>query len=180
MVTTYQAVGAISERIGFPIKRVRCVARELTEAGIIPSGSPGKSPEVNLVHFIDILLGSAIDAPLRSIPDAVNAYKALGEPGHDATNMPASVRAKYRTAESIINRLAVDLDGDGALSKLQIEIVTSWPEIAIVDVDGVVFRFREAGSLPTHWQHSGHRTSTTINGAAIVAAIRDLFGEHNR
>ncbi|ATU92738.1 hypothetical protein [Phyllobacterium zundukense] len=178
MVTTYQAVGAISARVGYPIKRVRHVARELTEAGTIPAGAPGKSPEINLIHFLDILIGSALDVPLRSIATSVAAYKALGEPGHDASNMPASVRAKYRTAEAVINRLAIDLEGDKALAKLKIEIVTSWPEVAIFDADGVIFRFREAGALHGNWQHSGHRTSTTINGAAIAAAIRDLFGDN--
>lgn len=178
MVTTYQAVGAISRRVGLPIKRCRAVAVKLTEAGTIPAGAPGKSPEINLVHFLDLLIGSALDVPLRSVAETVAAYKILGEPGHDAAGMPASVRAKYRTAEQVINRLAIDLEGSGALSLVQLEIVTSWPEICILRGDEVIFRFREAGSLPSHWQDGGHRTSTTINGAAILAAINDLFGEH--
>lgn len=176
MVTTYQAVGAISARIGFPIKRVRHVARELTEAGAIPAGAPDKSPEIKLTHFIDILIGSALDVPLRSIAATVTDYKALGQEGHDASGMPDSIRARRGNAGTVINGLANHVAAEVDLAYLKVEVITSWPEIAIHHSGGAI-RFREAGALHNHWQRGGHRTSTTINGAAIVAAINDLFGE---
>jgi hypothetical protein len=182
MTTTNQAVERITARIGFSRRRVKAVATYLTAAGVLPPGGPGKSPELAPAHVVDLIIGSAVDVPLRAVANAVRQYRDLGLPGHDATRMPAPVAARYHSAGDYLYILA-DMavhgtpDAQADVSKLKIEIVASWPEIGIHHVDGSVQRFREAGVLGSHWAERGHRTSTVINGAAFVDALRDLFGK---
>lgn len=180
MATTALAVERIAVRCGFPKPRVRAVARALTESGRLPPGGPGKAPSIDVWHVVDIVLGSSVDAPLRAISATVAAYRELGLPGHDASGMPASVAEKYHCAGDFLDLLADmsahgTLDAQADVAKLKLEIVASWPEISLHHVDRSVHRFCEAGSLPAHWQSSGHRKSTIINGDAFVDVIRDLF-----
>jgi hypothetical protein len=180
MTTTNAAIAALVARVGFDPGRMRAVARKLTDAGRLPPGSPGKSPELEPEHVVDLIIGSAVDVPLRAVADAVRTYRSLGLPGHDASRMPASVAARYHCAGDHLDVLGdmaayASLDARADVSKLKLEVVSNWPEIGIHHVDGSVQRFLEASTLASHWQASGHRTSTVINGAAFVDAMRDLF-----
>lgn len=178
MTSTNLAVDAIVRRLGLPARRVRAVAAYLTAAGALPSGSPGKSPELDIPDVVSLLIGSVVTVPLRAVAEAVEAYRNLGLPGHDAAGMPASVAARFHCAGSHLDVLADMAVTNCAadVSNLKIEIATSSREIAIHHVDGSVDRFMPAGVLHGHWQASGHRTSTIINGAAFVDALLDLFG----
>ncbi|MBZ9600498.1 hypothetical protein [Phyllobacterium chamaecytisi] len=173
MPTTNQAVEAISARVGFPIERCRSVAVKLTEAGSIPAGGPHRPPEIKLIHFLDILIGSSLDVPLRAIPAEVARYRELGEPGFDTPNMPASVKAKYATVGTRLNYFFI-LPNE--LADVQIDIVQNWREVSIYGSDSIT-RFREPGALHSHWADPHHRRAVTIPGRAIAAAIDDLFGE---
>lgn len=171
--TTKAAVAAIASRLGFDENRVRAVARALTEAGTIPAGGPGKPPDIRLVNLLDLLIGSALDVPLRAIPAEVARYRELGESGFDTPNLPAKLKAKYATVGAKLNYLAVFPD---KLADLQIDLVQNWREIAIGNA-GAITRFREAGALHAHWGDPHHRRAVMIPGSAIAAIINDLFGE---
>jgi hypothetical protein len=176
MPSTQEAVDAIVRHLGFDSARVKAVARSLTEDGSIPSGSPGKSPELNPEHIINIVLGCAVDVPLRAIADTVVAYRALVPGGANLDGAPASIDRTAGDALDIIADIAVHGDSD-ILCRDRIEIVASWPEVAIHG-NGAVTRFVAPGALATHWQASGHRKSTIINGAALVDALGELFGDN--
>lgn len=178
MTSTKLAVDAIARRIGLPIRRVRAVAAYLTAAGGLPAGAPGKSPELSPDDVVNLVVGSALDVPLRAVANTVDEYRALVPPGHEAS--PPTV-TRIPTAGLYLDVLASMAANDAAadVSKMKIEIVTSWPELAIHHVDGSVVRFAPAGSLHGHWQANGHRSSTIINGAAFVDALSDLFQEKN-
>ncbi|BBD37539.1 hypothetical protein Amn_24190 [Aminobacter sp. Y103A] len=171
MPSTNEAIGAVV-RLGFDPGRAKAVARSLTDAGTLPSGGPGKSPALDIRHFIDLLIGVAIDAPLRLVPAAVRGYRALTPGGADLTNAPGSIDTAGMALE-IWAAIAVHGDAD-VLRWDRIEIVSSWSEISIHTPDGIR-RFVPVGSNASHWQASGHRKSTTLNGAALVEAIRELF-----
>jgi hypothetical protein len=172
MTSTIEAVSAIARRTGLPDKRVRACARALTDAGILPAGSPGKSPELNPEHVVSLLIGSCLDLPLRAVADAVRAYRALTPGGVSLEGAPPSISAAG-DALDIWADIAVHGEGD-ILRREKIEIVSSWPEIALHETSGVK-RWQLVSAHSGHWQAAGYRSSTTINGAALVDALQDLF-----
>lgn len=177
MVSTNEAVDALCRHIGFDPPRAAAVAKKLTEAGSIPPGGPGKSPELNPEHIINIVLGCAVDVPLRAIADTVVAYRALVPGGANLDGAPASIDRTAGDALEVFADISIHGDAD-ILRRDKIEIVATWPEVAI-QRDGKVARFVPVGALATHWRDSGHRKSTIISGAALVDCLRALFGENH-
>jgi len=177
MPSTNEAVDAIVRHIGFDHPRARAVARSLTEDGAIPSGAPGRSPELDVDHVLDLILGCVVDAPLRAIADTVEQYRALVPGGANLAGAPENVTRTAGDALAIFADIALHGDAN-VLRSDQIEIVSGWPEIAVKDgVTGKCARHVAPGALASHWQSSGHRKSTAINGAALVDCLRELFGE---
>jgi len=179
VTTTNQAIDAISRRLGFPKSRARTIARRLTEGGILPSGAPGVAPEIDIADFVSLLVGLACDAALPRVVAAVSSYDELTPEGVPAESVPVAVRHQvgFASARTHLEGLAyLALRDAAAVSKLHLEFVANWPEFAIHNQDGRAERFLSPGALSGHWQASGHRKSTTINGAAFVDAVRDLFG----
>ncbi|KQZ99570.1 hypothetical protein ASD64_14660 [Mesorhizobium sp. Root157] len=174
MPTTLEAIDALCARIGFDKPRAKAVARALTDAGRLPAGGPGKSPELDAEHVVDIVIGCSVDAPLRAIADSVAAYRAMTPGGANLDGAPASIDTAGRALDIWAD---IAIHGDAALLRReQIEMISNWPEIAIHST-GSASRFREIGALASHWAETGHRKSTTINGAALVDALRELFTE---
>lgn len=173
MPSTQEAVGAIVRALGFDPPRAKAVARELTDAGSIPSGGPGKSPELAANHVVDIVLGCAVDVPLRAIAGTVCHYRSMLPGGANLATAPVAIDRTAGDALDVWADIALHGDRD-PLRRDKIEIVSNWPEIAI-HRDGAVTRFVTPGALASHWQSGGHRRSATINGAALVDALRELF-----
>lgn len=173
MPSTSEAVNALAVRIGFDKPRVRAVARALTDAGRLPPGAPSKSPVLSINHVVDLLVGSAIDVPLRAVADTVASYRELTPAGTPIEALPASLQY---SAGNFLDSLA-DLAADGSqdVRRTKIEVVSTWPEIAVWMPDGSVRRFVAPGNDPSRWQNTGHRRSTVINGGAFSDAINDLF-----
>ena len=180
MPTTSQAVDAIARHIGLDHKRVRAVARMLTDSGRISAGGPGHAPEIDVWHAVDIIIGSALDVPLRAVSETVGEYRKLGLPGHDAPSMPASVASRYGSVGEELDTLA-ELAATGiAVPGVIVEITNSFAEITISEpgTDGsnpVTRRYRPAGALHSHWGHPGHRAAVSISGAAFASAIQEVF-----
>lgn len=177
MPTTQEAVDAVVRHIGFDPPRAKAVARALTEDGRLPAGAPGRSPELDPEHVIDIVLGCAVDAPLRAIAATVEQYRALAPGGACLATAPATIDRNAGEALDIWADIAIHGDSD-VLRRDKIEIVATWPEVAI-QRDGKVARFVPVGALATHWRDSGHRKSTIISGAALVDCLHALFGENH-
>ncbi|MDG4854065.1 MULTISPECIES: hypothetical protein [unclassified Mesorhizobium] len=174
MVTTKQAVDAIARHIGFDPPRVAAVARRLTEAGVLPSGAPKAPPVLNPEHVVSIIMGSAGDGwPLHKTAAVVASHRDLTPAGVSIDALPGRLQF---TAGNFLDALA---DEPENARHLRIEIVSTWPEIAIFYDDGTVRRFVEPGANPNRWQGSGHRRSTTINGPAFAGTFQDLFGGAN-
>ena len=172
MPTTQHAVAAIARRLNLREPRVRAVARALTNAGRLPSGSPGHAPSLDPDHIVDIVIGSVLATSLRAVPATVAAYRALTPAGLPLDNAPAS----FQTAGvelDILAEIAAHGDG-GAYRRDKLEIVTSWPEIVFHDANATR-RFVSPGALASHWQASGSRASTTISGAAFIDAFKEIF-----
>lgn len=176
MPTLNEVYDADHRHLGFSKSRARQYAQRLREEGMFASGAPGKSPDITVDDFLNLLLALAIDATLADTADAVRAYRSLTPGGASLDGEPASLR----TAGDFLDiwaDWAVHGDAD-LLRRDKIEVVSSWPEIALHEATGVK-RWQPPGSLPNHWQASGHRRSTTINGAALVDALKELFGGRN-
>jgi hypothetical protein len=142
----------------------------------LPSGAPGKSPELDTADVISLVIGSALDVPLRAVADAVRAYRAMTPGGTDLTDAPALIC----TAGGALDIFAdIAVHGDSNLIRNDIiEVDLAWPSIAITDgVTGHVSRFVPVGTLATHWPTNGHRKLVQINGAALVDTIRSLFAK---
>lgn len=174
--TTKKAVEALVSRLCFDPPRCRAVARALTEAGRLPAGSPGHAPTLDAWHLVDLLLGVAADVPLRAVAATVTNYRGLAPGGADLSTAPQHLRRTAGDHLDILAEMAANgtLEAQREVAAIKIEIVTSWPEIAIHEA-GKTYRFQPVGSLSGHWQDGKHRRAVTINGAALVEAIRDLF-----
>lgn len=170
MPTTKQAVAAIVRHIGLDEGRVGAVARALTDDSVLPPGAPGKSPDLSPQDVASLMLGAALDVPLRAVADAVATYRELTPAGTPIDVLPASLQY---AAGNFLDGLA---DYPENARHLRIEVVSTWREITIHYADGSTRRFVEPGADASRWQSNGHRRSTVINGAAFADAVRDLFG----
>lgn len=172
-VTLNAAKGAIEHRIGFPASRIRTIAQRLQEHGLLPSGAPGVSPELDIEHVVVLVLALATDTTLAKVAEAVGVYGSMSPGGADVTVAPASIPRNAREALLAFAELAID---GNSLSSISVEVVATWPEISLLWTDGTAQRFREVGALASHWADGRHRRSTTINGNAFAAVFADLFG----
>ncbi|MBH5371479.1 hypothetical protein [Bradyrhizobium glycinis] len=175
MATLNECLDAAEQHLGFREPRARAIAKRLTEAGILPSGGPGRPPELDETDFVRLLIALAVNSQLRRSDEIVRVYSELAPHGARLQGAPNSV------VETAFDQLAIIADialhGDASLvRKVKIEFVSTWPEIAIHDY-GATARFREVGANASHWNSGKHRTSTVINGAAFVDALEELFGE---
>ncbi|TIT25627.1 MAG: hypothetical protein E5W86_14875, partial [Mesorhizobium sp.] len=105
MTSTAQAVGALARRVGLDPGRTAAVARMLTDAGMLPSGSPGKSPELTPQDVATLMLGVAVDVPLRAVADTVSEYRALRREGVPV-GAPASISVSAGEALDIIAEIS--------------------------------------------------------------------------
>ncbi len=205
MTTTKDAVAAVAQHIGFDPPRVSAVARRMTEAGLLPSGAPRTPPSLEVEHVLALVLGCAIDAPLRAVPAAVTGYLALIPHGADLTGAPMSVPRTAGDVLAVWAEIAINGDAD-TIRRDRIEVASSWPEIGLhtprgvarfipavintaawhwggstrfvpIDANAAALqpRFQPTGANPNLWQDHGHRRATTINGAALVDCLQSLF-----
>jgi hypothetical protein len=107
----------------------------------------------------------------------VEQYRSLVPGGANLVGAPATIDRNAGDALEVFADIAVHGDSD-LLRRDKIEIVSNWPEVAILR-DGKVARFVPVGALATHWRDSGHRKSTIISGAALVDCLHALFGENH-
>lgn len=175
MPTLSQVVGALERHVGFPSSRINQVARRLQEAGLVPHGAPGVAPVLDIDHVVDLVIAVAADTTLHAAAEAVRTYRALVPGGAYLDEAPAMLRTDAGEALDIIAEIAVRGDSE-ILRQDLIEVVTNWPEVQISG-PGTSIRYRQQGALASHWGERGHRRSTTINCAALVDALRELFSE---
>ncbi|RUW40413.1 MAG: hypothetical protein E5W15_28280 [Mesorhizobium sp.] len=177
MTTTKDAVAAIVRRIGFDPGRASAVARSLTDSGHLPSGAPGKSPELTPQHVATLMLGVALDTPLRAVATTVCEYRALRREGVP-DGAPERISATAGDELDILAEIAAtgSPEAKALVAKTIITVVSTRPEIVLADT--VDARRFHAG-MPGHWQAYGHRSAVEINGGAFADAIRDLFGDEN-
>ncbi|CEJ13405.1 hypothetical protein BN1110_03721 [bacterium YEK0313] len=176
MASINDAVAALDRRFGFDRARSRTIARRLQEAGLLPSGAPGVSPIIGLDHFVNFVTARAIDPALHVVADAVRKYLAMPPGGASLVGAPKHIpTARQRLADLVAMALG-SMDEQAVLSGTAIEFVETWPEIVVSGQLGAE-RFREVGDLASHWSQTTHRTATAISGAALGAAVRDLFQE---
>ncbi len=172
MPTITSATAAIARHLGFPEARVRQIARRLREAELMPAGAPGVPPEVDRHDLLTLLIALASDGTAAKAAEAVATYGALVPGGANLASAPASIP---RTIRSVLEVLAAEgADGEPA-TPLNIEFVSTWPEIALHWEDGTVSRFREPGALSSHWAGDRIRKSITITGAAFGALFKEVF-----
>ncbi|RWD33175.1 hypothetical protein [Mesorhizobium sp.] len=173
MPSTKQACDALVRRVGYDPGRTKEVARALTEADMLPSGSPGVSPQLTPQDVATLMLGVALDVPLRAVADTVSEYRALRREGVPV-GAPASISVTAGEALDIIAEIAAtgSLDARALVAKTIIAVVSNWQEIALTDTIDV--RRFSAGE-PGRWQAYGHRKSVEINGGAFATVIAELF-----
>jgi hypothetical protein len=172
-----EALAAADKYLGFPEPRARAIAKRLTESGLLPAGGPGRSPELDDHGFVRLLIALAVNDRLRRADDVVRTYSELAPGGASLEGAPDSITRTAFEQIAILAAIAIHGDADAVRSvrKAKLEFVSSWPEIAIYEY-GPTVRFRPPGALAATWGDNKQRTSTTINGAAFVDAIQELFG----
>jgi hypothetical protein len=175
MVSTKQAVDAVWRHIGLDPPRVGAVAKKLTENGIIPSGGPGRSPQLDVEHVLSLIIGCSLDAPLRAVADCVRQYLTMPPAGANLDGAPDRIPRTAGDALEIWCDIAIH-GGSDLLRRDVITVVATWPEIVIRDGDKA-HRFVPIGEVATHWRERGHRKAVEISGAALVDCVRALFTE---
>lgn len=174
MPTTKQAGAAIVQRIGFDEGRVGAVARTLTDDSVLPPGAPGKSPDLSPQDVASLMLGAALDVPLRAVADTVVAYRALRREGVPE-GAPAAIG---NTAGDMLDVMA-EIAATGSReeisrwSKGTVTVVLGWPEM-VFTFFGSTERFK--AGVPGRWESRGHRKAVDVNASALFDVIRDLFG----
>ncbi|HEV7337137.1 MAG TPA: hypothetical protein VGO06_14280 [Bosea sp. (in: a-proteobacteria)] len=186
MATIREATDALQQHLGFDPARSRTISRQLIDNGLLPAGAPGLAQQLSIDDFMTLLCAIAFDPLLRGAPDAARCADALTPggaclgvdltmDGETAEYWPTTIPQSARQALDIIAEMALgDRDSQRDVAAMRLEFVANWPEIAIYDGDRIR-RFRERGSNAAHWGERGHRRSTTINGSALVDAVRSLF-----
>lgn len=168
---------AAIESLGFDPARVKHIARRLSEADVIPSGGPARSPDLSEGDVLRLITAIATSPKLRLADQSVTTYQALTPAGaHIADDAPGSV--PRNAADAIAVEVEMARGGDVEARRSFLTFVRSWPEVTI-EQSGRVNRFRVAGANAGHWQHNGHRTATTIQVAAVANILDELFGKVN-
>jgi hypothetical protein len=177
MPTTKEAVAGLVHRVGYDPGRTKEVARELTEGHALPSGGPGKSPELSPQDVASIMLGAALDVPLRAVAETVATYRAL-RLGGVPEGAPAAISGTAGDELDVLAEIAAtgSPEAKARVAKTIISVVNSWSEFVLADQ---IDTRRFSSGAPGHWQAYGHRKSVEINGSAFVDVINDLFGEHH-
>lgn len=176
-VSLADAIAALERHVGFRRGRLVSVSQRLQNAGVIPTGAPRTAPQLSLDDVLRIVVAYAADAPLHRSAASVATYSALTPGGADTSGAPAHIRATAGQELRAIAELAAA--GDVDMRRLRIEVVSTWPEVAVYFADGEVHRFQPLGTIPNHWQATGHRKAITINGAAFCDVFDSLFGANN-
>ena len=171
MPTLKHALAAIERHLGFPISRGRTVAQRLQEAGLIEHGAPGVAPQISPDGFVALLIALGADKTLAETGAAVATYLEATPGGVSLNGAPVSV-ARLRSELLVLAESALEFPED--LGDLSIEVVENWPEIVIRHL-GHTTRFVPIGVAANTWQAAGHRTSTTISGAAFRDCARAIF-----
>jgi hypothetical protein len=143
----------------------------LQEAGLLPLGAPGVAPQLSESNFVSLFLALAANTTRYGAAQAVRALLET-TPAAAGASTPADV-GSAETAMLDLVRSAREFPDD--LSGVAIEVVGSWPELALHQFGKVQTRYQPAGSLREHWQSRGHRCSTIVPGGAFRDAVRSTF-----
>lgn len=173
MATLAATAVALEKHCGIDAARTRTVARRLLEDELIPPGAPGVAVEIDEGSLAVLLLGVASGAPLRSVADVTTELAESVPLGINISVMPEHLRPKQKTAFEILhNAVWRGAHGPG-LPGFDIEIV----ERPL----GVVFHAPEGSAHfhPPGTHLGGFTRSTRIFGAALVDALKELFGGKN-
>ena len=181
MTTVAPVCTALERYCGFEAGGARARIRALTEGGLIEPGGPGKAVEITEADFVLVLLALASGAPLHAVADVVAELADTIPAGVDVNVMPATSRPAKQTAFDALHHLVWsaahgDLDAQSRVSKINVEVVESWREVALHKPDGVV-RFLPMGALAGRWQGDKQRRATSIPGLALVGAVCAIFAE---
>lgn len=173
MATTNDAVAALVARVGFDPGRTAAVARKLIDCGILPMGSPRHTPEIDPQHVATLMLGAALDVPLRAVAETVREYRALRR-GGVPEGAPERISSTAGDELDILAEIAASgtPDAKALAAKTILSVVNNWPEIVLADTIDV--RRFSAGE-PSRWQAFGFRRSVEINLGAFVDVITELF-----
>lgn len=165
-----QLANAIRQHIGIPVTRSLSTVRYLREAGIFPSGGPGRGPEIERSEIITLLVAVATGAKLEDVAAATRATLATVPGGAYIAGAPLTIP---RTAEIALAALGTQaLEGDD-LAGLTIEIAHGEPEVALVWSDGITQRFQVSGALANHVPRG--RVATCIPGPSFAAILRKII-----
>ncbi|RWF66636.1 hypothetical protein [Mesorhizobium sp.] len=173
MPSTKQACDALVRRVGYDPGRTKEVARALTEADMLPSGSPGVSPDLSPQHVATLMLGVALDVPLRAVADTVSEYRALRREGVPV-GAPASISVTAGEQLDIIAEIAAtgSLDARALVAKTTLSVVNNWSELVLTDT---IDTRRFSAGEPDRWQAHGHRRAVELNLGAFATVIAELF-----
>ena len=162
-----QVANAIRQHIGVPVTRTLSVVRYLREAGMFPSGGPGRGPEFTTADIVTLLVGIATGSKLENVATATRASLATVPGGANLTGAPLSIPKTAEIALLALSSQAVDGDD---LQDLAIEISHGTPEIALIWSDGVVQRHQALGAIANHVPRG--RVATRIPGPAFAKVVR--------
>jgi hypothetical protein len=165
------------DSLGFDPARVKHIARRLSEAGSIPSGGPARAPELDEDDVLHLIVAIAVTSKLRLADHDLALYASL-VPSGTVISDDAPDGIPRNAAEAIDYIVDMARRGDPDARKSFVSFVRSWPEVEI-EQQGRVSRFRVAGANAGIWERDGHRTATTIPGAAVANIVDELFGKVN-
>lgn len=162
-----QLANSIRQYLGVPVTRTLNVVRRLREAGMFPSGGPGRGPEFTRADIVTLIVAVATGSKLEDVAAATKATLATVPGGANLTGAPLTIP---RTAEIALAVLASQAADGNDLDELIIEISHGEPEVSLLWSDGVTQRLQSPGALANHVPRG--RVATRIPGSAFAAILR--------
>ncbi|QCL92899.1 hypothetical protein [Agrobacterium tumefaciens] len=162
-----QLANSIRQHLGIPVTRTLNVVRRLREAGMFPSGGPGRGPEFTRSDIVTLIVAVATGAKLEDVAAATRATLATVPGGANLAGAPLTIPRTAEIALAVLARQAADGDD---LDELIIEIAHGEAEVALIWSDGVTQRHQSPGAIANHLPRG--RVATRIPGPAFAAILR--------
>ncbi|KRE22557.1 hypothetical protein ASE66_25540 [Bosea sp. Root483D1] len=176
MATLNSVLATTEQHVGFPTSRTKQINRRLAEAAITPTGGPRRSPQLDVDDFLALLATSAMEDGLADVVSAHRRLFAMTPDGLPPTqNVPANLtKSAWEQLQTLADLALGSLEDQRQVIATNIEFVRApVAEVIFHDRDGGSISFHESGRCRDH--QLGHRKSTTVNGSALVRALRSLF-----
>lgn len=174
-------VDAVSDAFEVRRETVNAYARALIDEGLLPKARGRAVPDVEPVHIARLMIAVALAPKIKDAGETVRRYTALQLTGIPES-MPDHLKPEKLTAEraltDIVRPFTDPVDTRPSVDDTRIELVESWPEIAVYDKhEQLIARYSEPGE-GMFWR--SHLRRAAKFGTHAILSICAFMATHNQ